>query len=143
MLWCGVLITRTAILIPSNTAHTFNFLHHQSLEHLSFSLVSNFSSCRWLSSAFSTVSPTNSPRLNTITIYLHRHVPPARIISETTLSETVMQDLRDVGSQIKRIRTKSGNRVKFEVMVPLSWVLKPLRSAWQDVLDDCLVKVEY
>ena len=132
-----------ANIIPSKDAHTFNFLHHKSLEHLSFSLLSNFSSCRWLSTALSTISPTNSPHLDTITIYLHRHVPPARIVSETPLNETVTKDLRDVGSEIKRIMTQSGGRVKFEIVIPLPWVTKPLRSVWPDVLDDCSLKVEY
>lgn len=138
-----MLTTTAANIVPTKDAHTFNFLHHKSLEHLSFSLLPNFSSCRWLSTALSTISPTNSPRLSTITIYLHRHIPPARILSETTLSEIVMKDLRDVGSEIKRIRTKSGGRVKFEIVIPLPWVIKPLRSAWPDVLDDCSLKVEY
>lgn len=139
-----MLTTAVANIVPTKDAHTFNFLHHKSLEHVSFSLLSNFAGCRWLSTALSTISPTNSPRLNTVSIYLHRHVPPARLVSETTLSETVMKDLRDVGSQIKRIRTASGGRVKFDVVIPLPWVLQPLRSAWpEDVLDDCSLKVEY
>ena len=54
-----------------------------------------------------------------------------------------MKDLRDVGTQIKRIGTESGGKVKFEVVVPLPWVVEPLRSAWPGVLDDCLLKVEY
>lgn len=136
-------MTSVAIITPDNDAHTLNFSHHKSLEHLSFSLLSNFTSCHWLSMALSTISPTNSPRLNAITIYLHRHIPPARIVSETTLGETLMEDLRDVGTEIKRIRTESGGKVKFEVVIPLPWVMKPLRSAWRDVFDDCSLKVEY
>lgn len=136
-------MTTAVNIIPTKDAQTFDFLHHKSLEHLSFSLLSNFQSCRWLSTALSTVSPTNSPRLNKITIYLHRHVPPARLVSETTLTETVMKDLRDVGSEIRRIRTMSGGRVELEIVIPLSWVTKPLRTAWPDVLDDCSLKVEY
>ena len=133
-----------ANIIPSKDVHTFNFLQHQSLERLSFSLLSNFSSCRWLSTALSTISPTNSPRLNTITIYLHRHVPPARLVSETTLDETVIKDLRDVGREIKRIRAESGSRVAFQIVVPLPWIITPLRSAWPDVLEQhCSLKVEY
>jgi hypothetical protein len=139
----NALTAAPAILIPTEGANTFNFLHHNSLEHLTFSLLSNFSSCRWLSTALSTISPTNSPRLNTISIYLHRHVPPARLVSETTLGETVMKDLRDVGSEIRRIRTESGGGVKFEIVIPLPWVMKPLRTVWSDVLDDCSVTVEY
>jgi len=136
-------VSAEVIVIPSTTAPTFNFLHHKSLEHMSFSLLSNFASCRWLSTALSTINPTNSPRLNTITIYLHRHVPPARVVSETALSENMMKDLRDVGSEIRRIRTESGGRVKFEIVMPLPWVMKPLRTAWPDVLDDCSLRVEY
>ena len=121
----------------------FNFSHHIPIEHLSFSLLSNFTSCRWLSNALSTINPTNSPRLNAITIYLHRHIPPARVVSETTLGETSMNDLRDLGAEVKRIRTESGGRVKFEVVIPLAWVMKPLRAAWSGVLDDCTLRVEY
>lgn len=138
-----VSVAPEAIIIPSKSAHTFDFTQHQSLEHLSFSLLSNFASCRWLSTALSTISPANSPLLKTVTIYLHRHVPPARLMSETTLSEAVMNDLRDVGTEIRRIRSESGGQVKFEVVIPLPWVTKPLRSAWPDVLDDCSLKVEY
>ena len=137
------LTTAPVIVIPSKSAPTFNFLHHKSLEHMSFSLLSNFASCRWLSTALSTINPTNSPRLSTITIYLHRHVPPARIVSETALSDIMMKDLRDAGSEIKRIRTESGGRVKFEIVMPLPWVMKPLQTAWPDVLDDCSLRVEY
>lgn len=136
-------VSSEAIITPTKSAHTFNFSHHKSLERLSFSLLSNFASCRWLPMSLSSINPTNSPLLNTITIYLHRHVPPARIVSETTWSETVMKDLRDVGSEIKRIRTQSGGRVKFEIVIPLSWVAIPLRSVWVDVLDDCSLKVQY
>jgi len=96
-----------------------------------------------LSTALSTISPTNSPRLNAITIYLHRHVPPARIVSETALGETSMKELRDVGTQIKRIRTESGGKVKFEVVIPLPWIVEPLRSAWPGVLDDCSLRMQY
>ena len=138
-----MLTTLAAIIRPAKDAQMFDFSHHISLERLSFSLLSNFTSCRWLSTALSTVSPTNSPRLNTITIYLHRHVPPARIVSETVLGETSMKDLRDVGTEIKRIRTESGGRVKFHVVIPLPWVTKPLQSAWPGVLDDCSLRVEY
>jgi hypothetical protein len=138
-----MLMTATANIIPTKDALTFNFLHHKSLEHISFSLLSNFSSCHWLSTALSTISPTNSPGLNSITIYLHRHVPPARIVSETTLDETVIKDLRDVGREIKRIRTQSGSRVNFQIVIPLPWVIKPLRSAWPGVLEECSLKVEY
>ncbi|KAF9646910.1 hypothetical protein BDM02DRAFT_2861371 [Thelephora ganbajun] len=136
-------VSAEAIIIPSKDAHMFDFSHHKSLEHLSFSLLSNFVSCRWLSTALSTISPINSPRLNTITIYLHRHVPPTRIVSETVLGETVMKDLRDAGTEIKRIRTESGEEIKFEVVIPLPWVIEPLRFAWPGVLDDCLLRVEY
>ena len=138
-----VLTTHVAVIIPGKDAHVLDFSHHKSLEHLSFSLLSNFTSCRWLSTALSTISPTNSPCLNTITIYLHRHIPPARIVSETMLGETSMKDLRDMGTEMKRIRDESGGRVKFEVVIPLSWVMKPLRSAWSDMLDDCSLRVEY
>lgn len=136
-------VSSEAIVAPTKSAHTFNFSHHKSLGHLSFSLLSNFASCRWLSMALSSINPTNSSLLHTITIYLHRHVPPARIVSETTLSETVMKDLRDVGAEIKRIRAQSGGRVKFEIVIPLSWVAMPLRSAWVDALDECSLKVQY
>jgi hypothetical protein len=132
-----------AIINSGRDAHMFDFNHHKSLEHLSFSLFSNFTSCRWLPAALSSISPTNSPRLNTIMIYLHRHIPPARIVSETALGETLMNDLRDVGAEIRRIRNESGGRIKFEVVIPLPWVIKPLRSAWPDVLDDCSLRVEY
>lgn len=135
-----LMMTSVAIIKP---AHTFDFSRHKSLEHLSFSLLSNFTSCRWLSTALSTINPTNSPRLNTITIYLYRHVAPARIISETTLGETLMKDLRDVGTEIKRIKAESGGSVKFNVVIPLPWVTKPLQSAWQGVLDSCSLRVEY
>ena len=121
----------------------FDFSHHKSLERLSFSLLSNFASCRWLSAALSTVKPANSPRLNTITLYLHRHVPPARIVSETTLGDTTMKDLRDVGTEVKRIRDESGGRVRFEVVIPLPWVMKPIQSAWPNAVEDCSFKVEY
>ncbi|KAF9781847.1 hypothetical protein BJ322DRAFT_1162006 [Thelephora terrestris] len=136
-------VSADAIVIPNKITPTFNFLHHKSLEHLSFSLLSNFASCRWLSTALSTIDPTNSPRLRAVTIYLHRHVPPARIVSETALSESVMKDLRDVGSEIKRIRAASGGSVKFEIAVPLPWVMKPLQTAWTDVLNECSFSVEY
>ena len=132
-----------AIIKPSKDAHMLDFSHHKSLERLSFSLLSNYTSCRWLSTALSTIKPTDSPRLNAITIYLHRHIPPARIVSETMLGETSMKDLRDVGTEIKRIRAESGGRVKFEVVIPLPWVTKPLRTAWPGVLDDCSLIVEY
>ena len=132
-----------AIITPGKNAYMFDFSCYKSIEHLSFSLLSNFASCRWLSTALSTINPTNSPRLDIITIYLHRHVPPARIISETMLGETAMKDLRDVGTEIKRIRTESEGRVKFEVVIPLPWVVKPLRTAWPDVLDDCSLRAEY
>jgi hypothetical protein len=138
-----VLTSAVAVIVPNKNAHTFDFSHHASLEHLSFSLLSNFSSCRWLSAALSTINPTNSPQLNTITVYLYRHVSPARVVSETTLSEASMKDLRDVGTEIKRIRAESGERVKFEVVIPLPWVMQPLRSAWPGVLDDCSLRVEY
>jgi len=59
------------------------------------------------------------------------------------LGETAMKDLRDVGTEIKRIRTESEGRVKFEVVIPLPWVMKPLRTAWPDVLDDCSFRAEY
>jgi len=121
----------------------FDFSHHISIEHLSFSLLSNFTTCRWLSTALSTINPTNSPHLSTITVYLHRHVPPARIVSEAALGETSVKDLRDIGTEIKRIRAESGGRVKFEVVIPLPWVMEPLRSAWPGVLDDCSLRVEY
>ena len=137
------LTIQVAFIIPGKNAHMFDFSHHRSLEHLSFSLLPNFASCRWLSTALSTINTTNSPRLNIITIYPFRHVPPARIVSETTLGETVMKDLRDVGTEMKRIRTESGGRVKFEVVIPLPWVMGPLRTTWPDVLDDCSLRVEY
>ena len=121
----------------------FDFSRHKSIEHLSFSLLSNFANCRWLSSALSTINPANSPRLSTVTIYLHRHVPPARLVSETRLSEAVIKDLRDVGTEVKRIRDESRGRVKFEVVVPLSRVMKPIQSAWPSALDDCSFRVEY
>ena len=138
-----VLTASAAIINPGRDARMFDFSHHKSLELLSFSLLSNFTSCRWLSTALSTISPTNSPRLNTVTIYLHRHVPPARIVSETALGETSMKDLRDVGTQIKRIRAESGGRVKFEVVIPLPWVAEPLRSAWPGVLEECVLREQY
>jgi hypothetical protein len=138
-----VLTNPVAVIVPSRSAYTFDFSHHPSLEHLSFSLLSNFSSCHWLSAALSTINPANSPRLSTIAIHLYRHVPPARVVSETTLSEALMKDLRDVGSEIKWIRAESGGRIKFEVMIPLPWVMKPLQSAWPRVLDDCSLRVEY
>jgi len=120
-----------------------DFSHHKSLEHLSFSLLSNFASCRWLSTALSTINPANSPRLSTVTIYLHRHVPPARLVSETTLGDAAMKDLRDVGTEVKRIRDESGGKVRFEVVVPLSRLMKPIQSAWPSALDDCSFRVEY
>ena len=138
-----VLTTPPAIIKSGKDAHMFDFSHHISVEHLSFSLLSKFTSCRWLSTALSTINPTNSPRLNAITIYLHRHVAPARIVSETTLGETLMKDLRDVGTEVKRIMTESGGRVKFQVVIPLPWVTEPLRTAWPGVLDDCSLRVEY
>jgi len=132
-----------AIIIPGKNARTLDLSHHRSLEHLSFSLLSNFASCRWLSAALSTIDPTNSPRLSTISIYLYRHVPPARIVSETTLGDAAMKDLRDVGIEVKRIRAESGGRVRFEVVIPLSWVMKPIQSAWPNALEDCSFRVEY
>jgi hypothetical protein len=58
-------------------------------------------------------------------------------------SETETQDLHHVGSEIKRIRAESGGRIKFEVVIPLPWVMKPLQSAWPRVMDDCSLRVEY
>ena len=130
-------------MVPEKNAYTFDFSHHKNLEHLSFSLLSNFTSCRWLYVALSTVKPANLPRLSTITLYLYRHVPPARIVSETVLGDTTMKDLRDVGTEVKRIRDESGGRVKFEVVIPLPWVMKPIQSAWPSVVEDCSFKVEY
>ena len=54
-----------------------------------------------------------------------------------------MKDLCDVGTEMKRIRADSGGRVKFEVVIPLPWVVKPLRTVWPDVLDDCALRAEY
>ena len=121
----------------------FDFSRHNSLEHLSFSLLSNFASCRWVSAALSTVNPENSLRLSTITIYLFRHVPPARVVSETALGHAAMKDLRDVGTEVKRIRDKSGGRIRFEIVIPLSWVIKPIQTAWPGALDYCSFRVEY
>jgi len=121
----------------------FDFSRHKSIEHLSFSLLSNFASCRWLSAALSTINPTNSPRLDTVTIYLHRHVPPARLVSETTLGDAAIKDLRDVGTEVKRIRDESRGKVKFEIVVPLPQVMKPIQSAWPSAMDDCSFRVEY
>jgi len=121
----------------------FNFSRHASIEHLSFSLLSNFASCRWLSTALSTINPTNSPRLSTVTIYLHRHVPPVRLVSETTLGDAAIKDLRDVGTEVKRIRDESKGKVRFEIVVPLPRVIKPIQSAWPSALEDCSFRVEY
>ena len=93
--------------------------------------------------ALSTIKPANLPRLTTITLYLYRHVPQARIVSETVLGDTTMKDLRDVGTEVKRIRDESGGRVKFEVVIPLPWVMKPIQSVWPSVVEDCSFKVEY
>jgi len=121
----------------------FDFSNHKSIEHLSFSLLSNFASCRWLSTALSTISPANSPRLSTVTIYLHRHVPPARLVSEPTLGASATKDLRDVGTEVKRIRDESRGKVKFEVVVPLPQVMRSIRLAWPSALEGCSFRVEY
>jgi len=138
-----MLTTPAAIIIPGKNARMFDFSRHSSLKHLSFSLLSNFASCRWLSAALSTVNPENSPGLSTITIYLYRHVAPARIVSETPLGDAAMKDLRDVGIEVKRIRDKSGGRVRFEVVIPLSWVMKPIQTTWPGASDYCSFRVEY
>ena len=138
-----VLTTPVAIIIPGKDARTLDLSRHNSLEHLSFSLLSNFASCCWLSAALSTVDPANSPQLSTVTVYLYRHVPPARVVSETMLGDAAMKDLRDVGTEVKRIRDKSGGRVAFEVVIPLSWVMKPIQIAWSGALDYCSFRVEY
>jgi len=57
--------------------------------------------------------------------------------------DAMMKDLRDVGTEVKRIRAESGGRVRFEVVIPLSWVMKPIKSAWPNALDDCSFRVEY
>ena len=121
----------------------FDFSRHNSLKHLSFSLLSNFASCRWLSASLSTIDPENSSRLSTISIYLYRHVAPARVVSETTLGDAAMKELRDVGTEVKRIRDKSGGRVRFEVVIPLSWVMKPIQTAWPGASDYCSFRAEY
>ena len=54
-----------------------------------------------------------------------------------------MKDLRDVGTEVKRIRDESGGRVRFEVVIPLPWVMKPIQSAWPNAVEDCSFKVEY
>jgi len=54
-----------------------------------------------------------------------------------------MKDLRDAGREIRRIRAKSGGRVKFEVVIPLSWVMKPIEIAWPSALEDCSFRAEY
>ena len=54
-------------------------------------LLSNFASCCWLSTALSTISPTNSPHRNTFMIYLYHHVPPAHIVSETAPGDVSMK----------------------------------------------------
>ena len=131
------------MIIPEQNACTLDFSHHRSLGRLSFSLLSGFVSCRWLSAALSTIKPAKSPRLSTITLYLHRHAPPARLISETALGDTTMKDLRDVGTEVKRIRDESGGKVRIEVVIPLPWVMKPIQSAWLSVVEDCSFKVEY
>ena len=123
--------------------HGFDLSRHKTLERLSFSLLSNFPSCRWLYAALSTVNPATSPHLSGITIYLYRYVPPARLVSEITVDDATMKDLRDVGTEIKRIRAESGGKVKFEVVIPLSWVMKPIRLAWPNALEDCSFRVEY
>ena len=130
-------------MIPGKNVHGFDLSRHKSLEHLSFSLLSNFASCRWLSAALSTVNPGNSPHLSSITIYLYRYVPPARLVSEITVDDATMKDLRDVGTEVKRIRAESRGRVRFEVVVPLSWVMKPIKLAWPNALEDCSFRVEY
>jgi len=138
-----ITVSAEAVIIPGKNTHMFDFSHHKSLQHLSFSLLPNFASCRWLSTALSTVNPTNSPRLSTITLYLHRHIPPARIVSETALGDATMKDLRDVGTEVKRIRAESGGRIRFEVVIPLLWVMKHIQSAWPGASEDCSFRVEY
>jgi len=54
-----------------------------------------------------------------------------------------MKDLRDVGTEVKRIRAESGGRVRFEVVIPLSWVVKHILSVWPNALEDCSFRVEY
>ena len=88
-------------MVPKKNAYTFDFSHHRSLECLSFSLLSSSAGCRWLFVALSTIKPANSPRLSVITPY-PRHVPPARIASETALGTTT-KNLHDIGTEVKRI----------------------------------------
>ena len=76
-------------------------------------------------------------------MHLYRYVPPARLVSEVTVDDATMKDLRDVGAEVRRIRAESGGRVRFEVVIPLSWVMKPIQSAWPHALEDCSFRVEY
>lgn len=59
------------------------------------------------------------------------------------MGDIVMKDLRDAGREIKRIRVESGGRVRLEVVIPLSWVMKPIQMAWPSALEDCSFRVEY
>lgn len=54
-----------------------------------------------------------------------------------------MKDLRDVGTEVKRIRGESKGSVGVEVVIPLPWVMKPIQSVWPSALEDCSFRVEY
>jgi len=70
-------------------------------------------------------------------------VPPVRLVSKTTLGDAAIKDLRDVGTEAKRIRDESKGKVRFEIVVPLPRVIKPIQSAWPSALEDCSFRVEY
>ena len=67
--------------------------------------------------------------------------PPVRIASKTALGTTT-KNFHDIGTEVKRIKDESGGKVRFEAVIPLSWVMKPIQTARLSV-EDCLFKVEY
>ena len=84
---------------------SFDFSESPNLQKVHFGLCWIYGDLRWISIALSTLKPTTSPRLSSISLYFSSTSSPRSLhhVSGTTKLEILGNDLRRVADELSRI----------------------------------------